>query len=120
MTACPHPQPCASVGRCRFDGDCSAPAAPHPALALIKAGLIPEAIAYLKAINDPRLLGATALLEKGWTLFAVWILEDLPPHVVARAPVFRCAECEAIWRTGAQRDLCCTAGVEPMAPEVVT
>jgi hypothetical protein len=21
MTACPHPQPCAEVGRCRFDGD---------------------------------------------------------------------------------------------------
>jgi len=26
MTACPHPQPCASVGRCRFDGACTTPA----------------------------------------------------------------------------------------------
>lgn len=61
-------------------------ACPHPALALIKADRIPEAIAYLKRLDDPCLLGATALLEKGWTLFAVWILEDLPPHVVERAP----------------------------------
>lgn len=27
----------------------------------------------------------------------------------ARAPVFRCAACGAIWRTQAQRDRCCTA-----------
>lgn len=26
-----------------------------------------------------------------------------------RAPVFRCAECGAVWRTERQRDLCCTA-----------
>ena len=58
----------------------------HPAITLLKANKDAEAVAYLKALNDPRYLGAIALLEKGWTLFAVWILEDLPEHVVARAP----------------------------------
>lgn len=34
--------------------------------------------------------------------------EATPP----RAPVWRCAECEAVWRTEAQRDRCCTAPPE--------
>jgi hypothetical protein len=60
--------------------------APHPAVTIIHSGDTPRAIAYLRSLNDPRVLGAIAMLENGYPDYARYILEDLPAHVVARAP----------------------------------
>lgn len=58
----------------------------HPAIAIIKSGDTTKAIEYLKRLDDPRTIGAVAMLENGFKDYATWILEDLPPHVVSRAP----------------------------------
>ncbi len=56
----------------------------HPASALITAGRIPDAIGYLREHGDHP--AALALLEAGFTDYAVAMLASVPPTLKERAP----------------------------------